>query len=341
MENFIPLIFVWLAISILGQADRPPAWKRLGPPEKFTFEFRLQCTAESATSLKALIPQPQSDETAQVEIVQAPPSHLRVTSWNSPDGVNRWWNWTHELAGQRNVEFIYHVEVATRSIAVDLAATPDFGRRNKYVLSPSDRKRYLRLTTHTGKDWVELPRVAADIEKAAASEGNSARTARAIYDAVRSRLDYDAKEDFSGAQSAWNRRAGQCCDYVALFVAVCRQLQIPARAVAGYYFQEDRWRMHVWAEFHLDGFGWTPCDPTMGDAGPDAAEKFFAATDGRRFAVTRDLDLPISLGPGADASLVQEYLMRYRGRSKPKIGCHVTGRRLDRLSNATGEEKRP
>ncbi len=54
--------------------------------------------------------------------------------------------------------------------------------------------------------------------------------------------------------------------YAALMVAALRELGIPAREVSGVLFLDDvRSVRHRWVEFFLEGFGWFPADPALGD----------------------------------------------------------------------------
>jgi transglutaminase-like putative cysteine protease len=54
--------------------------------------------------------------------------------------------------------------------------------------------------------------------------------------------------------------------YAALMVAGLREVGVPAREVCGVLFLDDvRSVRHRWVEFFLDGFGWFPADPALGD----------------------------------------------------------------------------
>lgn len=77
------------------------------------------------------------------------------------------------------------------------------------------------------------------------------------------------------AVATLEKRSGDCGGHSFLFIALCRALGIPARAVAGLEpnyqggfvsgkDQEGAMGFHVWAEFYLPGYGWIQCDTATG-----------------------------------------------------------------------------
>jgi len=92
--------------------------------------------------------------------------------------------------------------------------------------------------------------------------------ARAIYDYTVENLSYDK----SGA--GWGRgdinyacdlKRGNCTDFHALFIGLCRASGIPARFIIGFPIPEGKREgsvggYHCWAEFYLEGKGWIPVD---------------------------------------------------------------------------------
>lgn len=86
--------------------------------------------------------------------------------------------------------------------------------------------------------------------------GDDAQTVRRIYDFVASELRYAGyvAEDL-GAAYALRERRGDCTEYAALVVALCRAVGIPARMVEGYVsdrsFVPAAKDYHDWAEVRL------------------------------------------------------------------------------------------
>ncbi len=248
--------------------------------------------------------------------------------------------WTHDLAANKTLEFGFQARGALSLGADGLDRSASDQDRKRITLEPREARRCFMLTEHTaGIEGAACDRRCVD---PAANENalSIPEQARRFYRATLDRLDYDAKVDFSGAERRGKRRIGQCCDYAA---RVRRHVPVGSDSGAdggGVLFPRlIAGGMHVWAEFFVDGVGWAPCDLSMGDAGPHQAERSLA-DDGRRVAVTRDLDLRIDLGKGADASLVQEYLMRYR--DQPTRG-DVCGPRqtVGRAAAARGHRSTP
>ena len=68
-----------------------------------------------------------------------------------------------------------------------------------------------------------------------------------------------------GAKYALLNKQGDCTEYSALFTALCRISNIPARLVAGlkHDSSSDSWIRHAWAEFYYNGF-WIPVDVVEG-----------------------------------------------------------------------------
>jgi transglutaminase-like putative cysteine protease len=125
--------------------------------------------------------------------------------------------------------------------------------------------------------------------------------ARAIYDhAVRS-LKYDKTGTGWGRGDiyyACNVKKGNCTDFHALFIGLCRASGIPAKFAIGFPLPEDRREgeiggYHCWAEFHLDGYGWVPVDASEASKNPAKADYFFGAHDANRvqFTIGRDIRL--------------------------------------------------
>lgn len=74
-------------------------------------------------------------------------------------------------------------------------------------------------------------------------------------------LKYEMQSSERGAAYAIERRVGDCTEFSALLVALCRANEIPARLLAGYLYDSYRWGPHAWMEFWFHG-RWIPVDPT-------------------------------------------------------------------------------
>ena len=69
------------------------------------------------------------------------------------------------------------------------------------------------------------------------------------------------------ANDALKLRMGVCQDFAHVHLGLCRSLNIPARYVSGYFFNNTRRpreieASHAWIEAYIPGYGWVAYDPT-------------------------------------------------------------------------------
>lgn len=84
-----------------------------------------------------------------------------------------------------------------------------------------------------------------------------------IYDFVRGHISYQVQDEERGALWALKTGVGDCSEYSYLFVALCRAAGIPARIKAGFAFHREGETLedgHMWAEYFMENYGWTPVD---------------------------------------------------------------------------------
>lgn len=103
------------------------------------------------------------------------------------------------------------------------------------------------------------------------------KKAQAIFEFININMTYDTSEAYAnkGSVSALKNMRGVCEEFATLFVAMCRAVNIPSRAVVGYMIQEEKQEIsgdvivnkslinHVWPEIYLQDFGWVPVEPTV------------------------------------------------------------------------------
>ncbi len=97
---------------------------------------------------------------------------------------------------------------------------------------------------------------------------NTLETARNIHKWVNANIHYTGYAGrIHGALYALKHRKGDCTEFSALFVALCRASNIPARSVTGFVCPGNcilkPSSMHNWAEFYIDG-SWRISDPQAG-----------------------------------------------------------------------------
>jgi hypothetical protein len=132
-----------------------------------------------------------------------------------------------------------------------------------------------------------------DIRKAAEKLRDVSKTpwetAQAVYHWILEKTEYQLIEGFGGARYCLTHRHGECGDYSALFVALCRVLGIPARGNIGAWVPgTNRW--HVWAEFMLPNGDWIPVDLSVAD---DARfpERHFGMRENNSLILTKSFDI--------------------------------------------------
>ncbi|MES2597849.1 MAG: transglutaminase family protein [Verrucomicrobiota bacterium] len=78
--------------------------------------------------------------------------------------------------------------------------------------------------------------------------------------------DPDWTHVHTDAVAALQDRRGVCQDYAHVMLAFCRSLQIPARYVSGYFYNDkmgdENEASHAWVEIFLPHHGWRAWDPT-------------------------------------------------------------------------------
>lgn len=123
--------------------------------------------------------------------------------------------------------------------------------------------------------------------------------ARAIYDYVVATLKYDKTGKGWGRGDVYyacDVKRGNCTDFHALFIGLCRSVGIPAKFDIGFPLPPEKSEgeiagYHCWAEFYLKGYGWVPVDASEASKNPDRREYFFGAHDSNRVQITIGRDI--------------------------------------------------
>lgn len=114
---------------------------------------------------------------------------------------------------------------------------------------------------------LQLAQVRPIAEQAAAGQTEVVDQARALFDymAEHCRYNIDFSEDAS--LPVLQGKRASCSELANAYVAMCRSLGIPARQVLAFVNRDEElpcvdWQSHRWTEFHAEGIGWVPVDPT-------------------------------------------------------------------------------
>ncbi len=119
---------------------------------------------------------------------------------------------------------------------------------------------YVRYTISEG--WLDISgEIAAKAEKIAGGERNPYFIAKKIFMWVVDNIRYEYPDfESRGASKSLKRLKGDCGEFCAVFVSLCRSQGIPARTVTCNWLKSGG---HQWAEVFLPPFGWVPADPTL------------------------------------------------------------------------------
>ncbi|NCN64477.1 MAG: transglutaminase domain-containing protein [Candidatus Altiarchaeum hamiconexum] len=96
------------------------------------------------------------------------------------------------------------------------------------------------------------------------------RIAKFVYEYV----TYDYNSEILSAEDVFNYGQATCMGYTNLFIAMCRSVGIPARAVGGIAYTNKGFERHSYAEVFI-GKQWIPIDPTFLQLPADASHVAF------------------------------------------------------------------
>ena len=131
---------------------------------------------------------------------------------------------------------------------------------------------FLRPTPLTSADEA-LTALAGEI---AARGGQTLDRLHHLAAAIHTRMAFETSATDTGTTAAQSFGAGHgvCQDFAHIFIAVARNLGMPARYVSGHIFRRDgallQQAAHAWAEAWVDPLGWVAFDPTNGISADEA-----------------------------------------------------------------------
>ena len=265
------------------------------PLRERTFELTYRATIkevpEKAKALDLWLPLPQTDRNQTI--------HRVTIDAPNPISIGR---------EARSGNQCLHVRVGSPKAPVVVTLVMEATRRedagSDEALSEEDRARYLAT-----EPLVPLggPVRALALE---ATRGltTDAEKARSIYEKVVGMMRYDKSGTGWGrgdALFACDARRGNCTDFHALVIGMCRSVGIPARFAIGLPLPAARGAgeipgYHCWAELHVGGRGWVPVDASEAAKRPEKRAYFFGHHDEDRLEFSRGRQLtlvPAQQGP--------------------------------------------
>lgn len=195
-----------------------------------------------------------------------------LTITPTPRVVQRYWDYWGTLVSAFDLSGPHEtLEVVSRSTVETnpAPAAPDSVDWEQ-LLSSSRNDAYAELLATGDRTAVDAQTIAELTD--GVHDLSPAQAARTVADRIRESLQYvpGSTEVQTGAQEAWNQRAGVCQDIAHLTLGVLRGIGIPARYVSGYLHPDEdapigsptSGQSHAWVEWRCGS--WWGYDPTNG-----------------------------------------------------------------------------
>ena len=291
------LITTILALSLISMSSfAPVAAAGPGPaPQTRTFEFTYRAqiakVPEGTRELRIWLPNPSSD--AHQEIYDMQVSSLsQAVVYKEP----RYGNSVLFISVPSPTELPITVEMKfkvrrSEYIRRDFGSikTVSSGRLDPEVAAMLQPDRLVPISDR-------IKNLAAEVT---AGKTTDLQKARAIYDYTLANMRYDKSGEGWGRGDimfACDAKHGNCTDFHALFIGLCRASGIPAKFSIGFsipdaHGEADIPGYHCWAEFYLRDYGWVPVDASEAWKHPEKREYFFGAHDQNRLQLSTGRDL--------------------------------------------------
>lgn len=260
--------------------------------------------------------------------------HQRLLDWNSD--MEHLATETHANGIDKYLSLAFSVpagEVVKHEVRFRVLVVPvDYSRlREPSATPPLDHPtiaKYLEPSRNIESDSGEVRQLA---NRLFANRRTILEKAKAAYEWPAKNIKYEVQQEALGAREAILRGVGDCTDFAATFVALCRCGKIPARRATVFNMGTDLVRTvklpnHDAAELFLEGYGWVPVDPILGQGKYDKVEGF-ARTGNSLVFYKREGAWTYSGSPTVDCSVNwllkavdqgpwQDLLRRYRPGAK-------------------------
>jgi len=265
---------------------------------KYSFEMFPDYTKIDRTKdLKLWVPIPREwDSQKAVKIISVqPPPHAE---YEDPEHGNRMLFWDF---GNEPEKPSYKVDIKFRLESYEVHAEVDPEHIGSYDKTSKEYALYTRSTPTVSI----TPKIREMAQEAVGNEKNPYRQAEALFKFVRENMHYKMhrlergvgtevllNSPYQNEKTGEEYYEGACGQYSAFFIALCRAVGIPARAVVGLvgwnpWMKEKDLELflpielnlspeklagtqhylalssHNWAEFYVPNYGWIPADATL------------------------------------------------------------------------------
>ncbi len=237
--------------------------------------------------LEAWLPVPVSWPEQIISDLKITPDTPPLSATDCRDKVAKWYlDQVRQLSGDR-LEFQLEYTCTRYAVASDLNQLRQQPWQ-PYDAEAPEVKRYLKPEARVQSDQADLQAIAA---RYVGHQRPWGEVAFNLYTWVLNHVDYKFVDGFKGAAWCFTEQHGECGDYSALFVALCRAAGIPARLCPGFHLTDRPNEYHVWAEFLLPTGEWIPVDASLGDLEAANRLQYFGNLNNKRLAVVKTADL--------------------------------------------------
>lgn len=272
----------------------------------FLFIYKFKLTNVPSGEMKLWIPVATSNEEQTVRIIKVTAPVPLETKTEGEYGNSLLFGTVTTAAKEMEIEVLYEVTRSEKKgdITGDGATAPASSKELARFLAPD---RLVPLNDRVRK-------LAAEVT---AGKTTPLAKARAIYDYTVDNLTYDKSGTGWGKGDilyACDAKRGNCTDFHALLIGLCRASGIPARFIIGFPLPEGKKEgsiagYHCWAEFYIEGKGWIPADASEASKNKAKKEYYFGNLCENRFEFTQGRD--ILLNPAQKGEKLNYFIYPY------------------------------
>ena len=250
---------VWIAMTLLVIAGGAPAGTVPGSYWYVVDHITDVDEGNRVVVWAALPPAWHGQEVTVGDIVPEP-----VAILEDPVTGNRVVEWVvrfdHDSPPPLHTFFHFDFDFTEKPVHVDV---------DPRQVKPYDRQSELYQQYTRAETWIQTRGPVLDMtRRIVGSEAGIWPRVQLIYDWIVANVKYEVPGTRGrDAESVLEDRRGDCEQFSVLMTAMCRSVGIPARTVTNAWTTGGD---HVFLEIWIEGYGWVPADPSLGQMlGPD------------------------------------------------------------------------
>ena len=178
------------------------------------------------------------------DLIDDQPNGNRILIWNIK---------AEDLAGSDQATFYYDFDLEFEEVAIQIDPV-------RVSWCDKNSAEYVRYTISEG--WLDISdEIRVKAQEIAGGDRNPYFIAKKFFTWVVDNIQYEYPDfESRGASKSLKRLKGDCGEFCAVFISLCRSQGIPARTVTCNWLKSGG---HQWAEVFFPPFGWVPVDPTL------------------------------------------------------------------------------